>query len=524
MNTLAVSGTTVFAGGLFSTIGGQTRNNIAALDATSGTATTWDPNAGDKVNTLAVSGTTVYAGGWFTTIGGQTRNRIAALDATSGTATTWNPNANGYVVTPLTGVGTSRRLGKRGEVVGDLEVGRRIWQGFGGEPEPAPKAAAEEETAEGREAQAEDAVTAWATTAEGTGCAESCGWEPGDERVVHAGADCDRPEGGDRQDKPVTCDAIRSGPAGVLPLPTKALERAETPFNPDAESVPGDTDAGGRQIRQKYPWTRLTLGPHDDQRPCAANVPGFERGAHTDPGVTWSGDACAGRLSSCADGRKRRCVTHTRQRMPVEFADAPPQSWTPQTTVGQHQHGHPRRHRGRQNPRQPRQMGHPRARLVGGQDRPGHRQRAPAVAVRAPSHRRPAPGRFPATTPAPTAATAQSTSSRPASSHTAPHDPSRRTAIPAHAGAAHPRDRSPATPPPPRFGTRSRQAPSRTPTTPVPVAALDATPPNAIQSSPQADTIPLDSARVPSGIRCLTTTTLPDRACAVFLMTIYLPQ
>ena len=98
---LAVSGSTVYIGGYFTSVGGQTRNYIAALDATTGAATAWDPSAGSRwpcfVTALAVSGSTVYVGGWFTTIGGQTRNRIAALDATTGAATAWNPNANSYL-------------------------------------------------------------------------------------------------------------------------------------------------------------------------------------------------------------------------------------------------------------------------------------------------------------------------------------------------------------------------------------------------------------------------------------------
>jgi hypothetical protein len=102
VDTLAVSGSTIYAGGQFASIGGQTRNCIAALDASSGLATAWDPNADYPVSALAVralavSGSTVYAGGWFSSIGGQSRNYIAALDATSGLATAWDPNAEYFV-------------------------------------------------------------------------------------------------------------------------------------------------------------------------------------------------------------------------------------------------------------------------------------------------------------------------------------------------------------------------------------------------------------------------------------------
>jgi trimeric autotransporter adhesin len=93
--SLAVSGTTVYAGGDFTSIGGQSRNRIAALDATTGNVTSWDPNANGIVQSLFVSGTTVYAGGVFYIIGGQSRSCIAALDATTGKATSWNPNAYG---------------------------------------------------------------------------------------------------------------------------------------------------------------------------------------------------------------------------------------------------------------------------------------------------------------------------------------------------------------------------------------------------------------------------------------------
>ena len=94
---LAISSNTIYVGGWFTSIGDSTRSNIAAIDATTGKATNWNPNADDAVSALAISSNIVYAGGTFTSIGGSTRNNIAALDATTGKATNWNPNADNEV-------------------------------------------------------------------------------------------------------------------------------------------------------------------------------------------------------------------------------------------------------------------------------------------------------------------------------------------------------------------------------------------------------------------------------------------
>jgi len=97
---LAVLDSTVYVGGTFKNIGGQPRNNLAAVDAKTGLATDWNPCSGGNekeggVSVLAVSGTTVYVAGRFTSLGGKPRNCVAAIDAKTGQLTAWNPQVCG---------------------------------------------------------------------------------------------------------------------------------------------------------------------------------------------------------------------------------------------------------------------------------------------------------------------------------------------------------------------------------------------------------------------------------------------
>jgi hypothetical protein len=100
--TVATDGTTAWIGGSFTQVGGQARQNLAALTlANSGARAAWNPGANGPVRALVVSGTTAYIGGAFTNLRGNARNNIGAVASTptvgSPTLFAWNPNANAQV-------------------------------------------------------------------------------------------------------------------------------------------------------------------------------------------------------------------------------------------------------------------------------------------------------------------------------------------------------------------------------------------------------------------------------------------
>ena len=107
VTALALAGDTVYLAGAFTTVRqdasiSATRNRAAAVSAATGFATAWDPNPNDAVNVLAVAGDTVYLGGSFTAVRQDAstttaRRYVAATQAATGFATSWDPNPNGAV-------------------------------------------------------------------------------------------------------------------------------------------------------------------------------------------------------------------------------------------------------------------------------------------------------------------------------------------------------------------------------------------------------------------------------------------
>jgi hypothetical protein len=116
--SLALSDSTLYIGGVFTTVGGVTRNNLAAVDSVTGALVTDfnpniispDPNSNSYIYSLVLSGSTLYIGGRFTTVGGVTRNNLAAVDAITGSLITdFNPNVqNNFAVWNGNGVEVKR--------------------------------------------------------------------------------------------------------------------------------------------------------------------------------------------------------------------------------------------------------------------------------------------------------------------------------------------------------------------------------------------------------------------------------
>jgi len=106
VSVLAVSDNTVYVGGSFTHVttavqGTQARGHLAAIGTTDGALLNWNPSVNNTVNTLLVSGGTVYVGGAFTNItadmGPTPRSSLAAI-GTDGKLSNWDPNAIGPVI------------------------------------------------------------------------------------------------------------------------------------------------------------------------------------------------------------------------------------------------------------------------------------------------------------------------------------------------------------------------------------------------------------------------------------------
>ncbi len=88
---------TVYVGGSFDSIGGDSRPYVAEISLETGSSTSWRPNPNFSISAIEVDDNNVYVGGSFSTIGPDTRNYLAAISRTTGSSTSWNPNPNSTV-------------------------------------------------------------------------------------------------------------------------------------------------------------------------------------------------------------------------------------------------------------------------------------------------------------------------------------------------------------------------------------------------------------------------------------------
>ena len=102
-------GKRIYIGGAFSTVNGQSRYNIAVLDAATGKLVSdLSPSVGGAgVYALAVTADTVYAGGLFTQANGVARANAAAFSTSNGALKPWAPTTDlqvdAMVMEPQTG-------------------------------------------------------------------------------------------------------------------------------------------------------------------------------------------------------------------------------------------------------------------------------------------------------------------------------------------------------------------------------------------------------------------------------------
>lgn len=137
VTALLQSGSTLYVGGAFTTMGGITRNSAAAFNMTTSTGTlnSWNPNATAPANngvfTIGKWENVIFIGGFFNGIVAGTSN-LASVDASLGTVSSWRPNllgsANSIIVNGSTVFGGGMMTGFNTEVSG----------GVGFIPQPTP--------------------------------------------------------------------------------------------------------------------------------------------------------------------------------------------------------------------------------------------------------------------------------------------------------------------------------------------------------------------------------------------------
>jgi hypothetical protein len=95
---MALDGRTLYVGGAFSHVDGQSRSHLVAIDLATHRVLPWRPDPDDAVYAIKAFGDRVYLGGAFTTVAGQARAKVAAWDIAGDSLASWAPQPNADVL------------------------------------------------------------------------------------------------------------------------------------------------------------------------------------------------------------------------------------------------------------------------------------------------------------------------------------------------------------------------------------------------------------------------------------------
>ncbi len=94
--TSSSDGSIIYIAGTFTSVNGQARYRVAALNASDGSLiNSWQPQPNGRVDSVVVSGNTIFLGGEFTAVSGVARQRVAAVSASTGAVLPFTADVQG---------------------------------------------------------------------------------------------------------------------------------------------------------------------------------------------------------------------------------------------------------------------------------------------------------------------------------------------------------------------------------------------------------------------------------------------
>ena len=133
---------TLYVGGAFTTVNGQSRQHLAAFDVATGDLLDFAPDVNGEVQALAIGHGVIYAGGAFGGVGNQDRGNLAAFDP-SGALLAWAPVVGGGDVQALALDPDGSKLAVGGSFISvngddDAGDGLALFDASTGEVQPLP--------------------------------------------------------------------------------------------------------------------------------------------------------------------------------------------------------------------------------------------------------------------------------------------------------------------------------------------------------------------------------------------------